>query len=145
MRTDPGKRMRRPENLELPEFWEKLEAELRDRIVRDPPRRFGRRRISAVRMLRSVARPALHGGMAVIMAAVLILSGRPSPATFGYSGIEIGPQHRDVWASVVEILDPQPVYVPVRVVRPRPRFVSLIQSTAQVIEPTPELNLLVRV
>lgn len=138
--------MRRPENLELPEFWDKLEVELRDRIRQKPSSKFHRQRIGVARILRSVARPVLHGSMAVIMAAVLILSGRPSPDSFGFSASgSTGSQQNYAWAAVVEILDPQPTYVPVRVVRPRPRFVSLIQSTAQVIEPTPDLNILVRV
>jgi len=146
MRTSRVERMRRPENLELPDYWDKLEAELRDRIHRNPPRRSRGRRLNVARMFRTVARPALHGGMAVVMAAVLVLSGRPSPGNFGVTGSEPGgSQQSDSWASVVEVVDPKPTYTPIRFVRPRPRFVYLIPATAQASEPQPEFNLLVRV
>jgi hypothetical protein len=146
MRIDPGKRMSRPGNLELPEYWDKLEAELRDRIRLDPPRRSQRRRTSVARMFRTVARPALHGGMAVVMAAVLVLSGRPSPGNFGFAPTRPdGSPQSQVWASVVEILDPHPTYIPFTLVRPPPRFVNLIPATAQAFEPQPEFNLPVRV
>jgi hypothetical protein len=146
MRFDPGKQMRRPVSLELPDYWDKLEAELRDRIRLNPPRRSHRRRTSVARMLRTMVRPALHGGMAVVMAAVLVLSGRPSPGNFGLAPTgPSGSQQNQVWVSVVEVLDPHPTYIPFRLVRPRPRFVNLIPATAQAFEPQPEFKILVRV
>lgn len=142
MRSDPGRQMRRPQNLELPDYWDKLEAELRDRIRLYPPRRSQRRRTSVARMLRTMARPALHGGMAVVMAAVLVLSGRPSPGNFGFAPTgPDGSQQSQVWVSVVEVLDPHPTYIPLRLVRPRPRFVNLIPATAQAVEPQPEFKI----
>lgn len=155
MRIDPNReRMRRPDDLELPEFWDKVEHELREQIRLNPPRRSRVRKPNISRLFRAVAKPALHGGMAVVMAVVLFMAERPAGNELGLNGPDTrafgmtaaaARSNNHEWVAVVETVDPQPVYVPLRIARPKPRFVRLIPSTVQATEPRPELNLLARV
>lgn len=151
-----GERMRRPDDLELPEFWEKLEHELREQHRLNPPRRSRLRKPGISRLFRAVAKPALHGGMALVMAAVLFLAERPASSDLGDNGPDISTSgtttaaaayrsNNREWVAVVEVVDPHPIYVPPSIARPQPRFVRLIRATVEVTEPSPELNILARV
>lgn len=149
-----GERMRRPNDVELPEFWDKLEHELREQIRINPPRRSRVRKPRVSRFFRAVAKPALHGGMAVVMAAVLFLAERPASSEIGLNGPDSGAfgittaaarSNTHEWVAVLETVDPQPAYLPRRIARPKPRFVRLIPSTVQATEPLPDLNILARV
>jgi hypothetical protein len=139
MRSDD--RFRRPKDLELKDFWDRLEHRLRAEVAETPPRKIRYR--SVTRVIRMMARPALHGSMAMVMVAVVILSGRSAPANLEISdqlavaSVAAGP----IWVSVTEMADPQPRRSLVVVSNRRPsRFVKLVSHEAQPMAPLPEIN-----
>ena len=139
MRSD--ERFRRPP-VDLPDYFDRLESQLRAELLRNPPRRA--RHPGLLKMLRSMARPALHGSMAVVMAAVVVMAGRSAPSDLGMTATtltaaEAGAER--VWTTVVEIMDPQPKFTPLSVSRRPPRFVTLIPSRVQTPLPLPEVGI----
>ena len=139
MRSD--ERFRRPRDLELKDFWDRLEHRLRTEVANTPPRKIRYR--SVTRVIRMMARPALHGSMAMVMVAVVILSGRPAPANLEVSdqlavaSVSAGP----IWVSVTEMADPLPKHSLVVVNNRRPsRFVKLVSNEVQPMAPVPEIN-----
>lgn len=133
-------RFRRPREPELKDFWDRLEKRLRAQMLESPPRKV--RYPSVTRVIRTMARPALHGSMAMVMVAVVILTGRAAPtsldlsAQLSTSSTAVGP----IWAEVKEIADPQPQRSLVVVNRRPPRFVTLVSTESQPWAPLPETN-----
>ena len=138
MRSSDG--FRRPREPDLPEYWDRLEQRLRSQIVERPPRKI--RFPSITRLIRTIAPPALHGTMAMLMVAVVIVTGRgASPvsepsAQFSVESTAIGP----IWVDVKEIADPLPRRSLISVDRRPPRFVILISDEPQPWGPLPEPN-----
>src|SRR5687768_4476092 len=99
-------RFRRPREPDLSDYRDRLEQRLRAQIVQTPPRT--RRYPAVTRVIKTMARPALHGSMAMIMVAVVISSGRSAPTypelsdQVAVASTMVGP----IWAEVKEIADP---------------------------------------
>ncbi|HEU4751452.1 MAG TPA: hypothetical protein VFT54_10365 [Acidimicrobiia bacterium] len=119
-------KLHRPPAPETPDFWDRLEAELRRRIISDPHRPRSRTH-GIVRILRPFARPALHGSMAVV--AMLMVGALGLPGRNAVSVIE----SRDVtrfteWVPVVEVEDPRAPVVFYALIDRVPRFITFIES-----------------
>ena len=133
-------RFRRPREPDLRDFWDRLEKRLRTEMAENPPRKVRYR--SVTRVIRMMARPALHGSMAMVMVAVVILTGRAAPTNLEISdqvslaSTPAGP----IWVEVKEMADPLPKRTVVVVNRRPPRFVTLIGSEAQPWAPLPAIN-----
>jgi hypothetical protein len=130
-------RFRRPREPHLPDYWDRLEQRLRSQIVATPPRKVRYRSIT--RVIRTMARPALHGTMAMVMVAAVVLTGRgATPASdhsvqFSVASTSVGP----IWVEVMEIPDPLPRKSLVFVDRRPPRFVILVSAEPQPWVPHP--------
>lgn len=119
-------RLHRPPAPETPDFWDRLEAELRRRMVSDPQRSRSRTR-GIVRILRPMARPALHGSMAVI--AMLMVGALGLPGRNAVSVIESHDLARfSGWVPVVEVEDPRAPVVFYALIDRAPRFITFIES-----------------
>ena len=133
-------RFRRPREPDLRDFWDRLEKRLRAEMTENPPPKAWYR--SVTRVIRMMARPALHGSMAMMMVAVVILTGRAAPTNLEISdqvsvaSTPVGP----IWVYVREMADPMPKRTVVVVNRRPPRFVTLIGSQAEPWAPQPEIN-----
>ena len=133
-------RFRRPRDPDLPDYWDRLEEKLRSQIVESPPRKM--RFPSVTRVIRTMARPALHGSMAMVMVAVVILTGRAAPADLELptqltlATTAAGP----IWVEVAEVADPLPKRSMVVVNRRPPRFVTLVSTEQRPSAPLPETN-----
>jgi hypothetical protein len=82
------------------------------------------------------------------MAAVLFTADRPIANRTLVAEADSVSTYRSAnagWVTVVEVADPQPAYVPLRIVRAKPRFIRLVPPTLQLTEPLPELNLVAQV
>jgi hypothetical protein len=133
-------RFRRPRDPDLTDYWDRLEEKLRNQMVKSPPRRL--RFPSVTRVIRTMARPALHGSMAMVMVAVVVLTWRAAP-----SEVEIPAQltlaataPSPIWVEVAEFIDPQPKRSMVVVDRRPPRFVTLVPNEHLPWAPIPEPN-----
>lgn len=133
-------RFRRPRDPELKEYWDRLENRLRTQIVESPPRKL--RFPSVTRVIRTMARPALHGSMAMVMVAVVVLTGRAAPShldpptQLSLASTAASP----IWVEVAEVADPLPKRSMVVVNRRPPRFVTLVSNQRQPSAPLPETN-----
>ena len=133
-------RFRRPRDPDLKEYWDRLEEKLRSQMVESPPRKL--RFPSVTRVIRTMARPALHGSMAMVMVAVVVLTGRAAPTDLQpptqvtLASTASGP----VWVEVAEVADPLPKRSTVVVNRRPPRFVTLVSNEQQRSAPMPETN-----
>lgn len=133
-------RFRRPKDPELKDYWDRLEKRLRTQMVESPPRKV--RFPSVTRVIRTMARPALHGSMAMVMVAVVILTGRAAPTDLdlptqmSLASTAAGP----IWVDVAEVADPLPKRSVVVVNRRPPRFVTLVSNEQQPWSPLPETN-----
>ena len=135
-----NERFRRPRDPDLKDYWNRLEEQLRSQMVESPPRKL--RFPSVTRVIRTMARPALHGSMAMVMVAVVVLTGRAAPtdlelptqATFATTAA--GP----IWVETAEVADPLPKRSMVVVNRRPPRFVTLVSNEQQTTAPMPETN-----
>ncbi|MEX0700152.1 MAG: hypothetical protein WD354_10530, partial [Acidimicrobiia bacterium] len=120
-------KLHRPPAPETPDFWDRLEAELRRRIISDPHRPRSRTH-GIVRILRPFARPALHGVMALIAVLMVGAMGLPSrnpPVPI----VETGePVEFTGWVPVVEVQEPQAPVVFYAAVDSAPRFITFIES-----------------
>jgi hypothetical protein len=131
-------RFRRPRDPDLKDYWDRLEKKLRTQMVESPPRK--RRFPSVTRVIRTMARPALHGSMAMVMVAVVILTGRAAPtdldlpAQLTLASTSAGP----IWVEVAEVADPLPKRSVVVVNRRPPRFVTLVSNSQHPSAPLPE-------
>ena len=130
-------RFRRPRPPELTEFCDRLESRLRDQIAA-APRRHARYR-SVTRTMRMMARPALHGTMAMIMVAVVFVSQpresqRPDPTGLAAETTAAGP----IWMDVREVADPVPRRPAIVLERRLPRFVTLVRDEPRLPDPLPE-------
>jgi len=138
MRSKDG--FRRPRDPDLKDYWDRLEKRLRAEMVESPPRKV--RFPSVTRVIRTMARPALHGSMAMVMVAVVILTGRSAPTgldmptQFSVASVAAGP----IWADVAEIADPLPKRSMVVINRRPPRFVTLLSEKPHPSAPIPETN-----
>ena len=133
-------RFRRPRDPDLTDYWDRLEEKLRSQMVESPPRKL--RFPSVTRVMRTMARPALHGSMAMVMVAVVVLTGRAAP-----TDLELPTQltlastaASPIWVEVAEVADPQPKRSMVVVNRRPPRFVTLVSNEHQPLAPIPETN-----
>lgn len=135
-----SERFRRPPEPELEDYWDRLETKLRAQMVESPPRKV--RYPSVTRLMRTMARPALHGSMAMVMVAVVILTGRAAPTSLDFSNQLAATSNAEgpIWAEVREIADPQPRRSQVIVNRRPPRFVTLVSTESQPWAPLPEIN-----
>lgn len=133
-------RFRRPREPHLPDYWDRLEQRLRSQIMETPPRKVRYRSIT--RVIRTMARPALHGTMAMVMVAVVVTGRGATPASdhssqFSVASTSVGP----IWVEVMEIPDPLPRKLLVSVDRrPLPRFVILVSAEPQPWVPLPVFN-----
>lgn len=133
-------RFRRPRDPDLKDYWDRLEKRLRAQMVESPPPKV--RFPSVTRVIRTMARPALHGSMAMVMVAVVILTGRSAPTSLdlptqlSVASVSSGP----IWVDVAEIADPLPKRSMVVVNRRPPRFVTLVSERPQPAAPLPETN-----
>ena len=133
-------RFRRPRDPDLKEYWDRLEKRLRTQMVESPPRKL--RFPSVTRVIRTMARPALHGSMAMVMVAVVVLTGRAAPThldpptELSLASTAANP----IWVEVAEIADPLPKRSMVVVNRRPPRFVTLVSNERQPSAPLPETN-----
>ncbi len=119
-------RLQRPPVPETPDFWDRLEAELRRRMISSPrPSRPRRRGI--VRMMRPMVRPALHGAMALV--AVLIVGAMGMPDRNSAPVVHSpNPARITGWVPVVEVEDPHAPVVFYALVDRAPRFITFIES-----------------
>lgn len=133
-------RFRRPREPDLSDYRDRLEQRLRAQIVENPPRT--RRYPAVTRVIRTMARPALHGSMAMIMVAVVISTGRSAPTYPELSDqvVVASTTVRPIWAEVKEIADPVPKRSVVVVTRRPPRFVTLVSNEPRPWAPLPEIN-----
>ncbi|MEX0698489.1 MAG: hypothetical protein WD354_02040 [Acidimicrobiia bacterium] len=132
-------RFRRPREPDLKDYWDRLEKRLRAQMVETPPRKL--RYPSVTRVIRTMARPALHGSMAMVMVAVVILTGRAAPTGLDVpSQLSVATAVGPIWAEVKEIADPMPQRSLVVVNRRLPRFVTLVSIEPQPWAPLPETN-----
>lgn len=133
-------RFRRPREPDLSDYRDRLEQRLRAQMVETPPR--ARRYPAVTRVIRTMARPALHGSMAMIMVAVVISSGRSAPIypelsdQAAVASTMIGP----IWADVKEIADPVPKRSVVVVNRRPQRFVTLVSNEPRPWAPLQEIH-----
>jgi hypothetical protein len=133
-------RFRRPSDPDLEDFWDRLEKRLRTQMVESPPRKM--RFPSVTRVIRTMARPALHGSMAMVMVAVVVLTGRAAPTDvdlptqMSLASTAAGP----LWVDVAEVVDPLPKRSMVVVNRRPPRFVTLVSNDHHPSAPLPETN-----
>lgn len=133
-------RFRRPRDPDLQDYWDRLEEKLRSQMMVAPPRKL--RFPTVTRVIRTMARPALHGSMAMVMVAVVIMTGRAAPADLELptqltlATEAAGP----IWAEVAEVADPLPRRSMVVVNRRPPRFVTLVSNERQPWAPMPETN-----
>jgi hypothetical protein len=133
-------RFHRPRDPDLKDYWDRLEKNLRTQMMASPPRKM--RFPSVTRVIRTMARPALHGSMAMVMVAVVILTGRAAPTDLDQptqltlASTAAGP----IWVDVAEVADPLPKRSVVVVNRRPPRFVTLVSNSQQPSAPLPEIN-----
>ena len=133
-------RFHRPRDPDLKDYWDRLEKNLRTQMMASPPRKM--RFPSVTRVIRTMARPALHGSMAMVMVAVVILTGRAAPTDLDQptqltlASTAAGP----IWVEVAEVADPLPKRSVVVVNRRPPRFVTLVSNSQQPSAPLPEIN-----
>jgi hypothetical protein len=133
-------RFHRPRDPDLKDYWDRLEKNLRTQMMASPPRKM--RFPSVTRVIRTMARPALHGSMAMVMVAVVILTGRAAPTDLDQptqltlASTAAGP----IWVEVAEVADPIPKRSVVVVNRRPPRFVTLVSNSQQPSAPLPEIN-----
>jgi hypothetical protein len=133
-------RFRRPRDPDLRDYWDRLEKRLRAQMVESPPRKV--RFPSVTRVIRTMARPALHGSMAMVMVAVVIFTGKAVPtdldlpSQLSVASTAAGP----IWVEVAEIHDPTPQRSQVVVNRRPPRFVTLVTNEPRPSAPVPETN-----
>lgn len=131
-------RFRRPRDPDLKDYWDRLEKRLRAQMEESPPRKV--RFPSVTRVIRTMARPALHGSMAMVMVAVVILTGRSAPTSLdlpnqlSIASVSSGP----IWVDVAEIADPLPKRSMVVVNRRPPRFVTLVSNLPHPSAPLPD-------
>ena len=133
-------RFRRPRDPDLKDYWDRLEEKLRSQMVESPPRKL--RFPSVTRVIRTMARPALHGSMAMVMVAVVVLTGRAAPpdlehpTQLTFASTSAGP----IWVEVAEVADPLPKRSMVVINRRPPRFVTLVSNEREPLAPMPENN-----
>ncbi len=94
------------------------------------------------RVIRTISRPALHGSMAMIMVAVVIMTGRSAPTypELSDQGSVVSAMAGPIWVEVKEIADPLPRRSPVVVNRRPQRFVTLVSTEPRPWTPVPEIN-----
>ncbi|MGH8927500.1 MAG: hypothetical protein ACRDWH_04060 [Acidimicrobiia bacterium] len=133
-------RFHRPSGVDLDDYYERLEAELRSQILSNPPR--PARRPGFSRLIRNMARPALHGSMVVAMLTVVVLTGRAAPTPANLSPVaSLTVDVRSQWARVIQVADPEPKAYPITINRQLPRFVVLVPSDRPRPKvPLPEVN-----
>ena len=135
-----NERFRRPREPDLTDYCDRLEQKLRAQIVETPPRTV--RYPAVTRVIRTISRPALHGSMAMIMVAVVIMTGRSAPTYPELSDqvSVVSAMAGPIWVEVKEIADPLPRRSPVVVNRRPPRFVTLVSTEPRPWTPVPEIN-----
>ena len=145
MRSSEG--FRRPPEPDLNDYWDQLENRLRAEMVENPPRRTRYR--SMTRVIRMMVRPALHGSMAMVMVAVVIISGRSAPTALDASdqttlvSAAVEPlwvDVRPIWVETSEVADPLPKKSLVVLDRRPTRFVTLVSNQSPPWAPLPEIN-----
>jgi hypothetical protein len=120
-------RLRRPPVPETPDFWDRLEAELRRRANAIPKASL-RRNIWLAR-LRPITRPIVHGAMAIVVVAMMGALGLPrSTSTSGLEDVRSNPTRLHGWVPVVEVEDPRAPVVFYAAIDGAPRFTSFIES-----------------
>lgn len=125
---------RRPPVPETPEFWDRLESELRrqaDRQARRGPRTVAR----FVRLTRALARPALHGAM--ILIAVIIVGSMVRTPELPSSEPGSEEVRLSNWVPVVQVEDPTPSLVVHAITEKAARFVTFVVTPSQTFTPVP--------
>ena len=97
---------------------------------------------TVTRLIRTISRPALHGSMAMIMVAVVILTGRSAPTypELSDQGSVVSAMAGPIWVEVKEIADPLPRRSPIVLNRRPQRFVTLVSTEPRPWTPVPEIN-----
>ncbi|HKX74842.1 MAG TPA: hypothetical protein VJR05_05570, partial [Acidimicrobiia bacterium] len=125
---------RRPPVPETPEYWDRLESELRrqaDRRARRNPRT--RTVARFIRLTRALARPALHGAM--ILIAVIIVGSMVRTPELPSSEPGSEEVRLSNWVPVVQVEDPTPSLVMHAITEQAARFVTFVVTPSQEFTP----------
>jgi hypothetical protein len=125
-------RFRKPPPPDTPDFWDRLEAELRSRTRRSSTRMIWRSR-TAVRYLRygrSLGRPAFHGVMILISVVLVGMMARPQP---GWNQTPQADEKSELivlngWVPVTEVRDPEAPLVAYAITAKTERFVTFVET-----------------
>lgn len=126
---------RRPSPPQTPEFWERLESELRRKMSTNPARRPPRRHtLRFLKLARSLARPAFHGAM-ILISIVIVASTVETPDPVHEAvAEEVRLSH---WVPVAQVEDPAPSLVVHAINDETARFVTFIVTPAADDTPVP--------
>jgi hypothetical protein len=122
-------RLYKPPVPETPDFWDRLEADLRRKAAANA-KGLRRRTTWMARLLRPMMRPVLHGAMALVALAMVGALGLPrsSPASGGSEEVRMNSAHLTGWVPVVEVEDPRAPVVFYAMIDRVPRFTSFVES-----------------
>lgn len=129
-------RFRRPQAPHTPDFWEKLEAELKRRANEVNPNR-ARHRVYLTRLARLISRPALQGAMALAM--VVLVAATALPRTNGADVFQASIESRRLttWVPVIEVADPVAPLVMHAISEKNARFVTFVKTGPSDVSPLP--------
>lgn len=124
-------RFRRPDPPYTPDFWDRLETDLRRRANEERRKASGKSRFATryLRSARSLARPAFHGAM--VLVSVVLVAALARPGTVADLPTSTAEGHSDrvsAWVPVVEVEDPRAPLVMHSISHKTDRFVIFIDS-----------------
>lgn len=132
-------RLYRPSVPETPDFWDRLEADLRRRAAANA-KASRRRTLRVARLLRPIARPLVHGAMALVALAMVGALGLPKANQVATGTSEVrSPTHFTGWVPVVEVEDPRAPVVFYAMIDRLPRFTSFVKTPTGKQVPVPEV------
>ena len=132
-------RLYRPPVPETPDFWDRLEADLRRRAAANA-KASRRRTLRVARLLRPIARPLVHGAMALVALAMVGALGLPKADQVSAGTSEVrSPTHFTGWVPVVEVEDPRAPVVFYAMIDRLPRFTSFVKTPTGKQVPVPEV------
>ncbi len=130
-------RWRRPPAPDIPEFWDRLEVELRHRAeqISDRSQRRSRALGRYLRLFRALPRPAFHGVMITISITLVATLARPPSVTKTEPAT---PEIRlSSWVPVAEVEDPSPTLVLYAITDKSARFVTFVATPTHDTTPVP--------
>ena len=132
-------RLYRPPVPETPDFWDRLEADLRRRAAANA-KASRRRTLRVARLLRPIARPLVHGAMALVALAMVGALGLPKADQVSTGTSEVrSPTHFTGWVPVVEVEDPRAPVVFYAMIDRLPRFTSFVKTPTGKQVPVPDV------